>query len=192
MPPWYRAIARIEIPPLDTERGAARAMAGVVVVQRDTIDELRGVRPPDELAGTVQKWIALLDQSIDELELVVTRLRGGAWAAADTYAGNASKLLARRVTSWPRTASLRAAARHSPPPEPTLASMAPAGGYDRLTALDESFLHLERPETPMHVGAVAVLEREPFYDADGRFRLDDVRSLVAVPAASSSRASAGA
>ena len=37
--------------------------------------------------------------------------------------------------------------------------MAPRGGYDRLTALDESFLHLERPETPMHVGAVAVLER---------------------------------
>ena len=37
--------------------------------------------------------------------------------------------------------------------------MAPVGGYDRLTALDESFLHLERAETPMHVGAVAVLER---------------------------------
>ncbi len=52
-------------------------------------------------------------------------------------------------------------------------------GYDRLTALDESFLHLERPDTPMHVGAVAVLERAPFYDTDGRFRLDEVRALVA-------------
>jgi WS/DGAT/MGAT family acyltransferase len=52
-------------------------------------------------------------------------------------------------------------------------------GYDRLTALDESFLHLERPDTPMHVGAVAVLDREPFYDSDGRFRLDAVRALVA-------------
>jgi WS/DGAT/MGAT family acyltransferase len=31
----------------------------------------------------------------------------------------------------------------------------------------------------MHVGAVAVLERAPFYDADGRFRLDAVRELVA-------------
>ena len=31
----------------------------------------------------------------------------------------------------------------------------------------------------MHVGAVAVLERAPFYDADGRFRLDEVRALVA-------------
>ena len=50
--------------------------------------------------------------------------------------------------------------------------------HDRLTALDESFLHLERAETPMHVGAVAVFEREPFYGLDGRFRLDDVRALV--------------
>ncbi len=51
--------------------------------------------------------------------------------------------------------------------------------YDRLSALDETFLHLERPETPMHVGAVAVLEREPFYGPDGMFRLDDVRAMVA-------------
>jgi diacylglycerol O-acyltransferase len=53
------------------------------------------------------------------------------------------------------------------------------GRYDRLSALDESFLHLERVETPMHVGAVAVLERDPFYDAAGQFRLDAVRELVA-------------
>ncbi|MFI5045786.1 MAG: wax ester/triacylglycerol synthase family O-acyltransferase [Acidimicrobiia bacterium] len=50
--------------------------------------------------------------------------------------------------------------------------------YDRLSALDESFLHLERDDTPMHVGAVAVLEADPFRDANGRFRLDDVRALV--------------
>ncbi|MET0275291.1 MAG: wax ester/triacylglycerol synthase family O-acyltransferase [Acidimicrobiia bacterium] len=50
--------------------------------------------------------------------------------------------------------------------------------YDRLSALDESFLHLERADTPMHVGAVAVLERDPFYGLDGRFRLDAVRELV--------------
>jgi diacylglycerol O-acyltransferase len=57
--------------------------------------------------------------------------------------------------------------------------MAPSGGYDRLSALDESFLHLERPETPMHVGAVAVFEHAPFYDAHDRFRLEEVRALVA-------------
>jgi len=50
--------------------------------------------------------------------------------------------------------------------------------YDRLTALDASFLHLERLETPMHVGALTVLEGDPFFGTDGRFRLRDVRDLV--------------
>ena len=50
--------------------------------------------------------------------------------------------------------------------------------YDRLSSLDASFLHLERPEYPMHVGAVSVLEGAPFFDADGRFRIDEVRDLV--------------
>jgi diacylglycerol O-acyltransferase / wax synthase len=52
-------------------------------------------------------------------------------------------------------------------------------GHERLRALDEAFLHLERVDTPMHVGAVAILERAPFLDADGRFRLDDLRRLIA-------------
>ena len=50
--------------------------------------------------------------------------------------------------------------------------------YDRLTALDASFLHMERLETPMHVGAMSILEGEPFFDADGHFRIGDVRDLV--------------
>ena len=51
--------------------------------------------------------------------------------------------------------------------------------YDRLTALDASFLHLERLETPMHVGALTVLEGEPFFGPADRFRLAEVRDLVA-------------
>jgi WS/DGAT/MGAT family acyltransferase len=51
-------------------------------------------------------------------------------------------------------------------------------GYDRLSALDASFLHLERLETPMHVGAVSIFEGAPFSDASGRFRLADARRLV--------------
>ena len=50
--------------------------------------------------------------------------------------------------------------------------------YDRLSSLDASFLHLERLEYPMHVGAVSILEGAPFFDADGRFRIDEVRDLV--------------
>ncbi|HZJ25760.1 MAG TPA: wax ester/triacylglycerol synthase family O-acyltransferase [Acidimicrobiia bacterium] len=50
--------------------------------------------------------------------------------------------------------------------------------YDRLGALDASFLHLERLETPMHVGALSVFEGGPFFDEAGRFRLADARELV--------------
>jgi diacylglycerol O-acyltransferase / wax synthase len=50
--------------------------------------------------------------------------------------------------------------------------------YDRLTALDSSFLHLERLEYPMHVGALSVLEGGPFFNDDGRFKIEQVRDLV--------------
>jgi diacylglycerol O-acyltransferase len=53
------------------------------------------------------------------------------------------------------------------------------GTGDRLSGVDASFLALERLETPMHVGALAILEGEPFFHPDGRFRLAEVRALVA-------------
>ena len=50
--------------------------------------------------------------------------------------------------------------------------------YDRLTSLDASFLHMERLEYPMHVGAMSVIEGAPFFDEHGHFRINDVRELV--------------
>jgi len=50
--------------------------------------------------------------------------------------------------------------------------------YDRLTSLDASFLHLERPEFPMHVGAMSILEGSTFFDDAGHFRISDARDLV--------------
>lgn len=90
-----RAVALVDVPALPGGERAALALTQIVRIERDAISDLRGLRPPPRFGALNQRWIALLDQSIDELELVVTRLRGGALAAADTYAGNASKLLAR-------------------------------------------------------------------------------------------------
>lgn len=50
--------------------------------------------------------------------------------------------------------------------------------YDRLSALDASFLHLERIEYPMHVGALSVFEGGPLLDAGGRLRIAEIRDLV--------------
>lgn len=55
----------------------------------------------------------------------------------------------------------------------------PSVGYERLSALDASFLHMESPRQPMHVGSLAIFEGAPFFDASGRFRLEDVRARVA-------------
>lgn len=54
----------------------------------------------------------------------------------------------------------------------------PGPTYERLTALDASFLHLEGQSTPMHVGALLVFEGAPFFDRDGAFRLAEVRRRV--------------
>jgi WS/DGAT/MGAT family acyltransferase len=48
----------------------------------------------------------------------------------------------------------------------------------RLSALDAGFLYAERPDFPMHVGALAVLEGGPLFDGD-RFRLDELRTTLA-------------
>lgn len=50
--------------------------------------------------------------------------------------------------------------------------------YVRLSAQDASFLHAERPETPMHVGSLAVVEGNPLFDDAGNFRIDDFRAHV--------------
>jgi len=53
--------------------------------------------------------------------------------------------------------------------------------YERLSALDNSFLVLERtePDTPMHVGSVAIFEGAPLRRADGRLDIDRIVGHVA-------------
>ena len=88
-------VARIELAPLASAHDASRAMARIVLVERQTIDDLRALRPPEHLADTVQKWIALLDQSADELELMGVRLRAGRTAEAVDFGTKATTLLDR-------------------------------------------------------------------------------------------------
>lgn len=89
------AMARVEIPPLGATTDTSRALARIVVVQRDTISDLRDLRPPEHLTVTVQKWIALLDQGADELELMTVRLRIGRNEEALAYGAKATTLLDR-------------------------------------------------------------------------------------------------
>jgi WS/DGAT/MGAT family acyltransferase len=49
----------------------------------------------------------------------------------------------------------------------------------RLSALDASFLEAETPNTPMHVGALMILEGKPLRDERGELRMADIRSEIA-------------
>jgi WS/DGAT/MGAT family acyltransferase len=47
-----------------------------------------------------------------------------------------------------------------------------------LSALDAVFLHIESERTPMHMVSVGIVEGSPLLDAEGRFRIGDVRRLI--------------
>jgi WS/DGAT/MGAT family acyltransferase len=55
----------------------------------------------------------------------------------------------------------------------------PRYSYDRLSALDHSFLFLERPHTPMHVGTVALHEIGALRNREGGVDIDLVRRGIA-------------
>ena len=51
-------------------------------------------------------------------------------------------------------------------------------GYERLTATDASFLHIETPHEPQHVGSLSELEGGPLRDDSGHIRIDELRSFI--------------
>ena len=51
--------------------------------------------------------------------------------------------------------------------------------YERLTATDASFLRIETPHEPQHVGSLSVIEGAPLRDEQGRIRFDELRQHVA-------------
>jgi WS/DGAT/MGAT family acyltransferase len=50
--------------------------------------------------------------------------------------------------------------------------------YERLSAQDSMFLHIEKPQQPQHVGSLGIMQGGPFRDAGGRFRLDELREII--------------
>ncbi len=63
-----------------------------------------------------------------------------------------------------------------PPSDATTRSARVVKAPARLSALDASFLGLEGPDTPMHVGALLLFEGGPLLDEHGHVRLDAIRA----------------
>ena len=49
---------------------------------------------------------------------------------------------------------------------------------DRLTAIDATYLVLESPRVPLHVGSIATFEAGPLLDAKGNLRLAELRRRI--------------
>jgi hypothetical protein len=89
------AVARVTIPPLEEHAAARRALSRVVEIQRSSIEGLRELRSPDGFGTLPERWIALLDQGTDELQLMGGALAQGRAVDAAAYGEKASDLLGR-------------------------------------------------------------------------------------------------
>lgn len=93
-----RTVARIDVEWLDRMGRVDRAAARIVAIHREAVDDLRSLRPPKDYETTARVLIALIDQSLDELDAMRDALRAGVTAEAKTYAANAVVLSRRART----------------------------------------------------------------------------------------------
>ncbi|HEX2738115.1 MAG TPA: hypothetical protein VHP57_08270, partial [Acidimicrobiia bacterium] len=55
----------------------AKAIGEIAKIQRAGVDELRRLRPPEADQATIDKWLGLVDQTIDQLQAVRAALKAG-------------------------------------------------------------------------------------------------------------------
>jgi hypothetical protein len=87
-----RAIARITGPHLELAAAVSSTTGQVVAIHRESVDSLRRLRPPKDYEPMSKLWIALVDQSVDELDAMRASLRAGDRSAAFGFAQKASVL----------------------------------------------------------------------------------------------------
>lgn len=55
----------------------AKAIGEIAKIQRAGVDELRRLAPPEADQATIDKWLGLVDQAIDQLQAVRAALKAG-------------------------------------------------------------------------------------------------------------------
>jgi hypothetical protein len=87
-----RRAQRIDIPAFEEPRAAARSIDRVIEVYRGALEELLDLDAPKPDRTRVERWLAALDQAVDEAELARDALRAGDRAAATEAATRATTL----------------------------------------------------------------------------------------------------
>jgi hypothetical protein len=117
-----KQIAALRIPGRADVESMPQAAAQVVAVQRQALARLRAIRPPKEDRNEVARWIALVDQTIDQAEVSAQSQRDGDIARALTANVNGAAL-DQRADELAEAFGLDSCTQAAtPPPEPASTS----------------------------------------------------------------------
>lgn len=84
--------AALEAPAGDDVAGVPKAAAAVVAVQRAALERIREIKAPTEDRPDIAKWIALVDQTIDQAEVSAQSQKDGDITRAVTANANGAAL----------------------------------------------------------------------------------------------------
>ena len=89
------SVAALKLPDPSDVSTVPKAAKKIVEVQRDALEQLKSIRPPKEDRPDIAKWIALIDQTIDQAELSARSQQEGDIKRAITANVNGAALDAR-------------------------------------------------------------------------------------------------
>jgi hypothetical protein len=113
-----RRIAALRIPGRADVESMPQRASEVVTLQRRALARLRAIRPPEDDRAEIAKWIALVDQTVDQAEVSAESQRDGDISRALTANVNGAALDQRAdelAEAYGLDDCVRAA---TPPPEP--------------------------------------------------------------------------
>jgi hypothetical protein len=112
-----KQVAVLQIPGRADVASMPRAAAEVVAVQRRSLARLKRIRPPKEARAEITKWIALVDQTIDQAEVSAESQRDGDISRALTANVNGTSL-DQRADELAESLGLESCVQTATPPLP--------------------------------------------------------------------------
>lgn len=114
-----KEVAALHLPAPDDVASTPKVAAKVVVVQRSALERLQGIKAPKQDRAEIAKWIALVDQTIDQAEMSAQSQKDGDIKRAVTANVNGAAL-DHRADELARSYGLRGCvAAAQPPTDPT-------------------------------------------------------------------------
>lgn len=119
-----KQVAALKIPGSEDVNDVPKAAGEVVEVQRAALDRIRKLKAPKRDRPELAKWIALVDQTIDQAEVSAQSQKDGDITRAITANANGAAL-DRRADELARQYGVRTCVQAASPPSSTTTSTKP-------------------------------------------------------------------